>query len=197
MLKKIDDNNKMKLLINTCLLLLLSLFSVQVLAQSGKVDIKAFKATALDNNQYVVNATISFQLSETQQQALLHGVKLNVNIDMALGEHRVWWWNSLKLVSRISYELKYHALSKHYIVKQLNMDKHWSFTSLPSALKYIGKVEDYRLPAFHENIQDGQHYLYLAAKIDVETRSLPLKIQSYFKNSKYYAESEGVLWALP
>ncbi len=187
----------MRSLIHTCLFVLLLGSSMQVIASRGHIEIESFMVSALGDNQYSIDAQISFKLSEKQQQALLHGVKLNTNIDIALGQHRSWWWNSLKLISRIRYQLSYHALSKHYILKHLDTDTHKSFSSLPAALKQMGKVTDYALPVLSDDIKDGKHYLYMAAKIDAESRSLPIKIQSYIINSKYYSESTGVIWALP
>lgn len=197
--KQVDDKNNMRLLIHMYLLCILCGLPLQGMADNGAgdIDIESLKVVKVDKNQYVANARIAFHLTDIQQQALLHGVKLYASIDFALGRHNVWWWNSLKLLSRIRYEIKYHALSKHYILTRLDTDTHKSFSSLPAALKQMGIVEDYRLPVLPNDIQDGQHYLYLAAKVNIESTSLPLKIQSYFRNSKYYSESTGVIWALP
>ncbi len=176
--------------------MLLLLLPVQQLIADGEVDIQSIKISAEQPYQYEVNGSVSFQLPETLQKALTHGVKLNANIDYTLGKHR-WWWNSARLISRTTYELKYHSLSKHYVLKKKNSNQHWSFSNLPSALKQMGKIEKHQLPKLPTAIDDGDFYLFIRAKVGVASSSLPLKIQSYFKSSKYHIKSEGVLWALP
>ena len=177
------------------LVLLISPYTV--FADGGEVDITSINITATPPYHYKVSGTVTFKLAETLQQALLHGVKLDASIDFTLGQHRLWWWNSSRQLSRLSYELKYHSLSKHYLLKKKDSDQHWSFSNLPSALKQMGKIENHILPTLTPVIDDGSYYLYVTAQVGVKSRSLPLKIQSYFKSSKYHAKSEGVLWALP
>ncbi len=189
----IPSKNIKKILLITLLLLL----PLQKVMANGQVDIQSIKVTAVKSYQYKADGIVSFQLTDTLQRALTHGVKLDASIDFTLGQHRVWWWNSSRLISRISYELKYHALTKHYVLKRKNSDQHWSFSNLPAALKQMGRIENHQLPTLTPVIDDGSYYFYIRAKVGVESRSLPLKIQSYFKSSKYHTKSEGVLWALP
>jgi hypothetical protein len=179
------------------LLLLLLPKALVAGGSKGEVDIQSINISATKSYQYKADGTISFQLSDTLQKALTHGVKLQATIDFTLGQHRSWWWNSARRISRISYELKYHSLSKHYVLKRENSDQHWSFSNLPSALKQMGKIKNHKLPTLTSVIDEGDYYLYIRAKVGVEPRSLPLKIQSYFNSSKYHTKSEGVLWALP
>ena len=164
---------------------------------SGDIDIQSININLVGEQQYKANATIDFHLSETLVKALTHGVPLKTHIDFNLGRHRSWWWNSTVRVSRITYKLKYHSLSKHYILEKTNSDQHWNFSSLPLALKQMGIIQNHLLPKLPANIKDGNHYLYMTARVTSESRSLPFKIQSYLTNSKYQIESEGVLWALP
>ncbi|MEE9302300.1 MAG: DUF4390 domain-containing protein [Thiotrichaceae bacterium] len=178
-------------------MILLLLLPMQNVMADGEVDIQSINVSATKSYHYKVDGSVSFKLSETLQKALAHGVKLNASIDFTLGQHRVWWWNSSRLISRISYQLKYHALTKHYVLKRKNSDQHWSFSTLPAALKQMGKIEKHPLPALTSVIDEGSYYLYVRAKVGVASQSLPLKIQSYFKSNKYHTKSEGVLWALP
>lgn len=179
------------------ILALLLLLPYQTTIAAGNIEIKSLKLSNSGNYRYKAEGTMSIQLSKSLQKALTHGVKLRANIDFTLGKHRDWWWNSARHISRISYQLNYHALSKHYILKRLDKEQHWSFSTLPAALKQIGKIENHLLPPLNANIENGKYYIYVAANLTTETMSLPLKIQSYFKSNKYLIESEGVLWALP
>jgi len=175
---------------------LLMLLPMQTLIAEGEVDIKSIKVSAEKKYLYHVNGTVSFQLSDTLQRALIQGVKLNATINYTLGKHR-WWWNSARLISKTSYQLKYHSLTKHYVLKNTKNDQQWSFSNLPSALKQMGKIENHPLPLLPTAIDSGDYYLFIRAKIGITSSSLPLKVQSYFKSSKNHIKSEGILWALP
>ena len=164
---------------------------------SGDIDIQSINISLVSEQQYKANATIDFHLSKTLVKALTHGVPLKTHIDFNLGKHRSWWWNSKNRVSRITYILKYHSLSKHYVLERINSDRRWNFSSLPLALKQMGIIQNHMLPKLPASIKKGNHYLYVTAKVTSESRSLPFKIQSYLTNSKYQIKSEGVLWALP
>lgn len=179
------------------MLLVLSTTAHAEAGSNGDIDIQSINISLVGKNQYKANAAIDFQLSKTLIKALTHGVALKTHIDFNLGKHRSWWWNSNNRVSRITYILKYHSLSKHYVLEKVNSDQHWNFSNLPLALKQMGRVQNHSLPKLPLEIKDGKHYLYITAKVSSESRSLPFKIQSYLTNSKYQVKSEGVLWALP
>lgn len=165
---------------------------------TGYAEIQNIKFVNTGDYRYKADGVIAFRLTNSLQQALLHGVKLRVNIDFFLGKHRIWWWNSSQHLSRISYQLSYHALSKHYVLKRLgNKPMHWNFSTLPAALKQMGKIKQHVLPALNSKVESGQYYFYVKAGITTENLSLPLRVQSYFKSNKYRLESEGFLWALP
>lgn len=173
------------------------IFSTQAAEVEVEVDIKNINVTLIGGNSYKVNGDIIFELTDTLREALIHGVTLKSDIDFNLGEHRSWWWNSSKTISTLGYELKYHALSKHYILDRVNTKQHWTFSNLPIALKQMGRLREHRLPVLPAKINDGNHYIYITATIGAEIRGLPFKIQNYLRGSKYQIKSEGVLWALP
>lgn len=175
---------------------LLLLLPPTVYAEEGRIEIREFSLNTVGNNLYRVNARVNVNLSGELRNALLNGVKIFVTLRINLGKHNIWWWDTFEKVSELSYELKYHSLSKHYIVTNRHTNQYWNFSNLPRALQHIAVVNEFALPQFNNRILDGQHYLYSKAVVIPESPNLPLKIQSYL-NTQYRLESEGVLWALP
>ncbi len=147
------------------------------------------------NNVYLVSAQIDFQLTQYLEKALLNGVTLKTRIFIGLGEHRRWWWNKTDYLSSINYRLKYHALSRHYLLTRADTNENWNYRSLSTALHYMGRVVNYKLPRLSENTQDGNHYLFMGVKLTPSTLRLPLKIQSLFGDD--YGMRSGVIsWPL-
>lgn len=148
------------------------------------------------NNVYLVSAQLEYQLSEYLESALLKGVPLKVSIVAGLGMQRSWWWNQADSLSTISYQLKYHALSQHFLLTRPDTNENWNFRSLPAALRKMGSIVNYKLPQLPEVIKEGGYYIYMGARLSPATLRLPLRIQSLFSD-EYSLSSEVISWPLP
>ena len=147
-------------------------------------------------NVYLVSAQVDFKLSPYLEQALLNGVLLNVRTFVGLGERRDWWWNDTENLSTINYQIKYHALSRHFLLTRNDTNEHWNYRSLSAALRKMGSVVNYKLPPLSNRIKQGNHYLFMNIRLSPATLRLPLRIQSLF-SSQYSMASEVVSWPLP
>ncbi|CAA6822650.1 MAG: Unknown protein [uncultured Thiotrichaceae bacterium] len=166
-----------------------------VWAKDGNIEITTFNAKKKVKH-YEMNAVVMYQLSADLHRALSHGVRVNSYLNIYLGKHRSWWWNSSETIAQIVFQLRYHSLSKQYILTRADTNQSWNFRSLPRALKKMGEIKQYTLLKAPSNSASDNYYLYAQAKLSAQKLSFPLKVQSYFSN-KYVMESEGVLWSLP
>jgi len=146
--------------------------------------------------KYKILTGVEFDLTNYLQKALENGVALKARVQFRLIVDRGWWFNKEVTLHTINYQLKYHALSQHYLLTRNDTNEHWNFSNLSAALRKLGELRQYPLP----NVQtsaDGNTYSVLAvADMAPETLRLPLRIQSLFSD-KYSIASEGVLWPLP
>ena len=161
----------------------------------------SFKRSAIHsvdaaNNVYLVSAQIDYQLSPYLEQALLNGVILNSSTRMMLVKPSSWWWNQAENISTLDYQLKYHALSRHYLLTRSDTNENWNFRSLPTALRKMGSVVNHRLPALSDVVKQGGYAISLSSTLSPATLRLPLKIQSIF-SSQYSMTSEVITWPLP
>ena len=169
----------------------------------GSVDIRSFtldekkviKGTK-ENTVQQASMFVDYRPSKAMRKALTHGVPLIANITFTLGQHHSWWWNTSDKLFELRFQLKYHALSKHYVVTRLDTENHWSFSTLGGALQQMGKVTQHPLPQLKNIEVDENYYLFVQATLSAKSINLPLKLQSYF-NNKYQLESEGILWSFP
>lgn len=178
------------------LLLIFIVFSQSAVA--ARVDFKDFKLVGTAPN-YQVQARVTFELTNHLRNALLNGVALKARIQFRLGEHRSWWFNKDTSLTTVQYKLKFHTLSRHYLLTRLDTNENWNFASLSAALKKLGELRSYKLPTINESLEslnEGDYYIFGIADIIPETSRLPLRIQSLF-NDEFSLTSEGVMWPLP
>ena len=175
------------------LFLLLNLLPLH--AAAGNIDFSGFNVIGKPPN-YTVQTGVSFKLTNYMRQALLNGIALNARIQFRLGEHRSWWFNKDVPLLTVHYQLKYHALSRHYLLSRSDTGENWNFSTLPTALRKLGELRSYKLPPIKEPVNNGQYYLFAIADMSPATLRLPLRIQSLFSD-EYKLTSEGVLWPLP
>ncbi len=170
----------------------------------GSIDIRSFTLRAVKdvreeaegNTIQQASMFVDYRPSKAMRKALTHGIPLIAKVNFTLGQHHSWWWNTSNKILDIDFQLKYHALSKHYVVTRLDAEKHWSFSTLGGALQQMGKITAQLLPQLQDIKVDENYYLFVQATLAAKSINLPLKLQSYF-NNKYQLESEGVLWSFP
>lgn len=168
---------------------------LSVSVTANEVDFKDFKLIG-HPAKYQVLTRVDFKLSSYLHQALLNGVSLKARVQFRLVEHQTWWFDKDNSLLTINYQLKYHALSRHYLLTRNDTNEHWNFSTLPSALRKLGELRKYNLPFIQVPLNSGDYSILAVADIMPTTLQLPLRIQSIFSN-KFKITSEGVLWPLP
>lgn len=156
----------------------------------------ALHSVDVANNVYLVSAQLDYRLSKYLEKALLNGIPIKVSIVIGLGMQRSWWWNQADSLSTISYQVKYHALSQHFLLTRYDTNENWNFRSLSATLRKMGSIVNYKLPPLPETIKEGGYYIYMGARMSPATLRLPLRIQSLFSD-EYSLSSEVVSWPLP
>lgn len=175
---------------------LLFMFPFTSIAQP--IDFKDFKIQG-NATAYQVLTGVEFQLTDYMREALLNGVTLNARVQFRLGKHRSWWFNKDTSLLTVHYQLSYHALSRHYLLTRNDTNEHWNFSNLSAAVRKLGELRKYSLPAINDKLDedsDADYYILAVADLAPSSLDLPLRIQSYFSN-EYKLSSEGVLWPLP
>ncbi len=166
-----------------------------VLSYAANIDFKDFKLEGTPK-KYIINTRVEFELTDYLRSALQNGVTLNARIQFRLGKHNSWWFNDDTPLITVPFQLKYHALSRHYLLSRNDTNEHWNFSNLPSAIRKLSELREYQLPDVSSSIDDGEFYILAAADMNPSTLNLPLRFQSLFSN-QYKLTSEGVLWPLP
>jgi len=171
------------------------LFLLPMQLHAANIDFKDFKLIG-NPNKFQISTRVEFVLTDYLRSALQNGVTLNARVQFRLGKHNSWWFNEDTPLLTVPYQLKYHALSRHYLLSRNDTNEHWNFPNLPSALRKLSELREYSLPDISASLGDGEYYILAAADMVPSSLELPLRFQSLFSD-QYKLTSEGVLWPLP
>ena len=185
------------------LIFILLLAASSVGAAKGGAYIELFKlqpvAKKLDSHaiqSYKAQLNIKYQLTDYLHQALLNGVTLKSKLEFTYHQPDNWFWNKKKSLGSLKFQLKYHALSRHYLLSRNDTNEHWNFGNLPAVLRKMGEVRNYRLPRLDKRHKDDENYIIAMVYLEPEKIKLPLRIQSLM-SSEYGLSSQEARWELP
>ena len=162
--------------------------------EPGRFEVQQASAELVDG-VYFLNASIEFQLSTEARSALQSGVPLTIRFDVELIHGRRFWFDNEVATLRQLFQLEYHALSERYIVQNRNSGDQESFSTLFSALEFLGRVE--HLPLIDAALLEGDrdYDVRLRAVLDVEQFPGPLRLLAFWRRDWSLA-SEWYRWPL-
>lgn len=97
--------------------------------------------TELRHGVYYLEADMHLDLDEDAANALINGVPLVLKIEIEVSRERSLLWDPTVAELTQSYKLSYHALSRRYIVSNLNSGRQASFGSYQAALAHLGYIQ--------------------------------------------------------
>ena len=148
---------------------------------SNVIEIKNVNASFVDQ-KYQVNADFKYVLGDEIQEALNHGIGLQIDIQINAKQQREWLWNTTIKSSTISYLLKHHPLSGHYQITNLGNHRKKHFQNLQSALDYISSIKNYNL-LDQDNLNPDKIYIAgIRAKLNIQNLPAPLRLLAYISS---------------
>lgn len=179
-----------RLLVLLALLVLLRVTDVQA---AGFDVIEA--STRLGDGVYRLNAQIEYGFSEPALDALQNGVPLTIELLMEVRRRRSWVWDETvySLVQR--FRLEYHALSRQYLVHNLNSGERRNFSTRPAALRFMGRIHEFPLLDRSLLAPDRRYEGALRAQLALDTLPTPLRLFAYLSED-WQLTSEWYTWPL-
>ncbi len=120
---------------------------------------------------YMLNARLDFALPPGAQAAVLDGVVLKLDLEIAVNRARRFWLDDTVATLEQHYELVYHALSERFLVRNLNSGEQTSWPTLEDALESLQVVD--RLPILDQSIvlPNLRYEVSIRGRLDV--RNIP------------------------
>ncbi|HSC46696.1 MAG TPA: DUF4390 domain-containing protein [Gammaproteobacteria bacterium] len=138
--------------------------------------------TELVSGVYYLNADVDLNLSDQAISALENGLPLTVELQLEIIKHRSFVWNKKVATLTQSYQISFHALTRRFIITNLNSGDQQSFASYRDAITSLGQVND--LPLIDANLlePDAHYTVRMRAVLDIKDFPGPMQlIASLFK----------------
>lgn len=116
------------------------------------------------------------------EEAVNKGIPFEIVIEMRLYRERGLLWNETIGSWLRRRELRYHALSGQFLVREIGAkpEQQESYATLPDALRALGSLIELRLPLGRTLPADGYQYLARTrAWLDIESLPAPLRPRAY------------------
>jgi hypothetical protein len=142
----------------------------------------------------MLDAEFTVHLSSGAREALESGVPLVLELQVQLVKAHKWFWDTVDVDLTQRRQLQYHALSRSYLVKNLNTGTQGNYRRLEDALRAAGTIQS--LVLTDAPLQAGQRYLVrIRGSLDIESLPTPVRLLAYV-SSAWDMRSEWYSWPL-
>ena len=128
-------------------------------------------STRLEDEQYLLDADITYSLNDTVLEALENGVPLTLQLDVIVEHPREYLWNENIAEQTYRFQLQYHALSEKYLVRNLQTGAQDIYPTLRTALLALGRIKSVDLLK-KSVLQQNTHYI-VRLRVSLDIASLP------------------------
>ncbi len=149
----------------------------------------------LDDEVLYLNAAVKYRLTPPMVDALHEGVPLTMLLSIEIVRRRDWWPDDVEARLEQRYRLEYNALTRQYLLTNLNSGSQFRFPSLEAAISVLGTVV--HLPLLDRNLlrEDASYYGRLQIRLDEEALPVPLRLLSYL-SADWHMKSEWYTWRM-
>jgi len=163
-------------------------------AESGALTVNDTEIR-LDGDVYLLDAQFLIALSSGAREALENSVPLVFDLQVQLVRKHRWWWDAITTETRQNRQLDYHALSRSFIVTDMNTGIRSSYRRLEDALQATGSIRDLALIKRQKLQDDGIYEVRLRGILDIESLPTPVRLPAYV-SSAWDMDSKWYTWPL-
>jgi hypothetical protein len=178
------------------LLVLLACLAWQPAAaqEGGSVAVRSADSRLVEG-VHRVDARLQYVLSDEALDALESGVPINVELQFEVIQNRRFWLDKVAAELSVNYQLLFNALSRRYVVRNLNTGEQDSYATLYSALNNLGRIIS--LPVIDEALlrDDRGHRIRMRAVVDVKDYPAALRLIAFWRDD-WRITSDWYAWRL-
>lgn len=167
-----------------------------IITIASAAGFKVLSATThLKNGVYLLDADIRYRFGKEPREALHNGVPLTIELEIEIVRRREWLWDESVASLQQFYRLEYYALSRQYVVVNLNSGELKNFPTFETAIEFLGRIRDFPLLDASLLKPDASYYVWLRASLDIYALPAPLQLLAYFSRD-WSLTSEWYTWPL-
>lgn len=146
-------------------------------------------------NKYLLSARVELPVDANVRDTIDDGVPIKVGFEMEVTHARSYWPDKTVATFERQYELRYHAVSDRYRVRNLSSGEQTTYPDLDAALEILTHLDS--VPSFDKALAppDRAYEARLRVSFDVGEMPAALRWAMFWKDR--YRISEWYLWALP
>ncbi|MBT8113407.1 MAG: DUF4390 domain-containing protein [Gammaproteobacteria bacterium] len=147
------------------------------------------------NDELRLDAEIAYELNSEVREALINGIPMVFQVEVQIVALQKWLWDKVIITTVKTHLLKYHILSKQYVLENLETGESVSFPDLESVLSKQGSVSAMYI-AETDYLKEQENYVVqLRSRLLSSELPLPLRMKSYF-SPKWRLDSGWYQWPL-
>jgi len=131
------------------------------------------------DKSFYLDANIEYWFSSQVLEALNNGVPLNIVVEIQIIEQRKFLWNRIVVDLSQYYQIQYHALTRQYVLRDLNSGKNYNFLTLQLTLSSLGSISQLPLFVTTQIDTDLDFQIRIKPYLDIEALPSPLRPVAY------------------
>jgi hypothetical protein len=144
------------------------------------MSIESLRVIRSEPDSLVLDCETDVDLPDSIREALEKGVGIEFVMEIRLRDKIKYWPNPEIGDLKYVFQVKYHALSKQYIVTSNRGKLRAAYPDLYSAFRGKSHIAPLRLILSEPLAPDKTYYLEAVFRMRTETLPLPLRMKSYF-----------------
>jgi len=179
-------------LLTLCCLLFCLIHPARAEDPAPGIHVREARSSLVDD-VYQLRARIDYVLSTPVSDALNNGLPLVIELQVQVVRDYFGLWDQEVASLTQQYQLQYHALSRQYLLRNLNSTAQRSYPTEQAALDALGDVD--ALPLLDRRLLDNDvHYDgKVRARLDIESLPTPLRLVAYL-DTDWRLASEWYRW---
>ena len=163
-------------------------------ASNTSISVSELLVEVVDR-EIIIDCSVKYVVDDKVKTALSNGIEVSFVLELELKMDREIWPDTevAKLIRE--FRLKYHALSKQYVLFDVQNNIERSFPDLSSAFHHFGRLRKLALANIDILELDQQYYVRARARLLPEKLPLPLRIKSYF-SADWRPSSGWTIWPM-
>lgn len=176
-------------------LLLLALSSLAAAPLHAEEFTVTSLQTRLQAQVYVMDAHVEYRFTKRALDAFGNGIPLTLQLDINVDRKRSWLPDETIASLQQLYQLRYHALSHQYMVRNINSGALYLYQSQAEAIDSLKEIANF--PIIDANLIKGseRYEIELRIKLDTESLPTPLRLISYV-TPDWHLSSDWTTWSL-
>ena len=149
----------------------------------------------IQDDAYLADVTLNYQLPEEVTNALDHGVPLVFVVSMRVERPKVFWWQPMIKSRSYVYRVRYRPLASLYEVEESGSGEKRRFVTREAVFSFMSDLRQLEVVSRGNLEGEADYQLAVKAELDIESLPPPMRPMAYL-NPSWNQSSGWSRWPL-